>query len=61
VTPPTLAAARESCERHLVRAALARAAGRRVEAARALGLTRQGLLKIMSRLDLRPDGSHGQT
>jgi transcriptional regulator with PAS, ATPase and Fis domain len=50
--PPTLAAVRAACERHAVRAALARAAGCRAEAARELGLTRQGLLKTMRRLDL---------
>jgi len=57
---PTLAALRESCERQALAAALARAAGRRGEAARALGLTRQGLSKLMARLDVRGrDG--GQT
>jgi transcriptional regulator with GAF, ATPase, and Fis domain len=35
-----------------VRAALGRAAGCRAEAARELGLTRQGLLKTMRRLGL---------
>jgi DNA-binding NtrC family response regulator len=50
--PATLAVLRAACERDAVRAALARAAGQRAEAARALGLTRQGLLKAMRRLDL---------
>jgi DNA-binding NtrC family response regulator len=54
-TPPTLAVLRAACEREAVRAALGRAAGRRAEAARALGLTRQGLLKTMRRLDLIDD------
>ena len=49
---PTLALLREACERDAVRAALGRAAGQRTEAARELGLTRQGLLKTMRRLDL---------
>jgi transcriptional regulator with GAF, ATPase, and Fis domain len=43
---------RTTCEREAVRAALARAAGCRAAAARELGLTRQGLLKTMRRLDL---------
>jgi Nif-specific regulatory protein len=50
--PATLAAARASCERQVVLAALARAGGRRAEAARALGVTRQGLSKLMSRLEV---------
>ena len=50
--PPTLAALRTACERAAVRAALGRAAGCRADAARELGLTRQGLLKTMRRLDL---------
>jgi transcriptional regulator with AAA-type ATPase domain len=50
---PTLADLRVACERDAVRAALGRAAGCRAEAARELGLTRQGLVKTMRRLDLR--------
>jgi two-component system response regulator AtoC len=50
---PTLAALRTACERDAVRNALARAGGFRAVAARELGLTRQGLLKTMRRLDLR--------
>src|SRR5688572_2262092 len=49
----TLAEVRTACEREAVRAALGRAGGRRTGAARELGLTRQGLLKTMQRLDLR--------
>jgi Nif-specific regulatory protein len=49
---PTLAALRTACERDAVRGALARARGARAIAARELGLTRQGLLKTMRRLDL---------
>jgi len=50
--PPTLAAVRTACERDAVRSALARAAGCRAIAARELGLTRQGLLKTIRRLEL---------
>ena len=57
---PTLAVLRASCERAAVTAALARSGGRRAEAARSLGLTRQGLSKLMARLDVR-DGIRGQT
>ncbi len=51
--PATLAAARRAFEREFVRAALARAAGRRGRAARELGMSRQGLAKLLVRLDLR--------
>jgi DNA-binding NtrC family response regulator len=57
---PTLAALRTACERQAVTVALARAGGRRAEAARALGLTRQGLLKLLARLARRGDGG-GET
>jgi two-component system response regulator HydG len=50
---PTLADVRGACERDAVRAALGRAGGCRAHAARELGLTRQGLLKTMRRLDLQ--------
>jgi len=46
----TLDAARQSFERRYVRAALARAGGHRTRAARALGISRQGLAKLMLRL-----------
>jgi transcriptional regulator with PAS, ATPase and Fis domain len=52
-TPPRttrLAEAREQFERRFVAAALAQAGGNRARAARALGLSRQGLLKLMERL-----------
>jgi DNA-binding NtrC family response regulator len=52
VPRPTLADVRTVCERDTVRAALGRAGGCRAEAARELGLTRQGLLKTMRRLGL---------
>lgn len=50
----TLAEARRAFEVHFVRAALARAGGRSMAAARDLGLSRQGLNKLMARLDLPP-------
>ncbi len=50
----TLADARRSFEMHFVRAALARAGGRPMAAARELGVSRQGLTKLMARLDLPP-------
>jgi DNA-binding NtrC family response regulator len=43
-------AAREDFERRYVRAALAQAAGHRSRAARALGVSRQGLAKMLRRL-----------
>jgi len=55
-TPPaaslTLADARAQFERRFIEMALARAAGKRARAARELGLSRQGLLKLMARLGL---------
>jgi DNA-binding NtrC family response regulator len=48
----TLNEARRQFEERFVRAALARAGGRVVPAARELGLTRQGLLKLMARLGI---------
>ena len=48
----TLAEARRAFEARYVRAALARAGGRTVAAARELGVSRQGLTKLMTRLDL---------
>lgn len=46
----TLDAAREEFERRFIRAALATAQGRRSKAADALGISRQGLAKMMRRL-----------
>ena len=46
-------AAREDFERRFVRAALARAAGHRGRAARALGVSRQGLAKMLKRLGIQ--------
>jgi len=51
----TLAEARRAFEMHFVRAALARAGGRPIAAARELGVSRQGLTKLMARLDLPPN------
>jgi transcriptional regulator with PAS, ATPase and Fis domain len=45
-----LADAREQFERRFIELALGRARGRRARAARELGLSRQGLLKMMARL-----------
>jgi transcriptional regulator with GAF, ATPase, and Fis domain len=53
----TLDAAREEFERCFIRAALATAQGRRARAADALGVTRQGLSKMMRRLRIElPEG-----
>ncbi len=48
----TLEEARRSFEERFVRAALARAGGHRGRAARELGVSRQGLVKLLARLDL---------
>jgi transcriptional regulator with PAS, ATPase and Fis domain len=48
----TLEDARRAFEARFVRAALARTGGHRSEAARALGVSRQGLAKLMARLGL---------
>jgi DNA-binding NtrC family response regulator len=48
----TLADARAQFERRFIEMALARAAGKRARAARELGLSRQGLLKMLVRLGL---------
>ena len=49
---PTLDMARRAFDRQFVGEALSRAGGRRTYAARELGLTRQGLAKLVKRLDL---------
>lgn len=60
----TLEHAREVLERRMISAALARHRGRRTEAARELGLSRQGLAKAMKRLGFelvarrRPASTH---
>lgn len=48
----TLAEARRAFEAHFVRNAMARAGGKTLIAARELGVSRQGLTKLMARLDL---------
>ena len=48
----TLAEARRRFEARFVRATLARAGGRRAEAASALGVSRQGLAKLLTRLGI---------
>ena len=53
----TLQHARALFERRYVSGALARAGGRRGKAALALGVTRQGLAKLLKRLDLDSPGS----
>jgi two-component system response regulator HydG len=50
VTSTRLADAREQFERRTIESALARAGGNRSRAARELGLSRQGLLKMMQRI-----------
>ncbi|HVC20837.1 MAG TPA: sigma 54-interacting transcriptional regulator [Vicinamibacterales bacterium] len=50
--PGTLEEARRACEARVVRAALARAGGHRGRAAAELGLTRQGLTKLLVRLGI---------
>ena len=50
-------AAREEFERRYVRAALAQAGGQRLQAARALGVSRQGLAKMLRRLGIEQNGA----
>jgi DNA-binding NtrC family response regulator len=54
VSSGRLAEARAQFERRFLEVALARAGGNRARAARSLGLSRQGLLKILARLRLDP-------
>ena len=51
----TLEQARRMADERVVRAALAQAGGHRGRAASALGVTRQGLAKLVDRLHLEPD------
>jgi DNA-binding NtrC family response regulator len=53
--PQTFDDARAEFERRFIAAELARAGGQRARAARALGVTRQGLAKMMKRLKLDTD------
>ena len=57
VTARRLSEARAQFERRCVEVALARAAGNRSRAAAELGLSRQGLLKTMTRLGLGHEGA----
>jgi DNA-binding NtrC family response regulator len=52
ISARNLDAARQDFERRFVREALARAGGRRSRAAADLGVTRQGLAKLIVRLGL---------
>jgi transcriptional regulator with AAA-type ATPase domain len=53
ITCARLSDARAQFERRAIESALARAGGSRTRAARELGLSRQGLLKMMARLDIK--------
>ena len=53
--PISLAIARQQCDRRIVAASLARHANQRAAAARELGVSRQGLAKLIARLDLDRD------
>jgi transcriptional regulator with PAS, ATPase and Fis domain len=53
ISSSRLADARTQFERRVIESALARHTGNRSRAARELGLSRQGLLKMMRRLGLR--------
>ncbi len=60
VSSGRLAEAREQFERRFIEVALARAGGSRARAARSLGVSRQGLLKILVRLGVeRPPAAPG--
>ncbi len=56
----TLEDARTVFENRYVRAALARAGGHRGQAARDLGLSRQGLAKLLARLRIEPGAGAGE-
>jgi DNA-binding NtrC family response regulator/tetratricopeptide (TPR) repeat protein len=56
VRADTFEAARHDFERRFVRAALAQAGGQRARAARALGVSRQGLAKMLRRLAIDAEG-----
>jgi len=61
VTCARFSAARTQWERRFVEVALARAGGSRTRAARELGLTRQGLLKVLHRVGLQSTDSEKST
>jgi transcriptional regulator with GAF, ATPase, and Fis domain len=58
-TATTFEAARDEFERRFVRAALAQAGGRRARAAQTLGVSRQGLAKMMRRLRINDASREG--
>jgi transcriptional regulator with PAS, ATPase and Fis domain len=55
VSAARFVSARTQWERRFIEVALARAGGNRTRAARELGLTRQGLLKVLERLRIPTD------
>ena len=59
MTSLRLADARLQFDRRFIEAALARAAGSRTRAAASLGVSRQGLLKLMARLQIGEGSSSG--
>lgn len=59
--PVRLEAARRDLDRRVVEAALSRAAGHRGRAARELGVSRQGLLKLMARVGVPGGARRGGT
>jgi DNA-binding NtrC family response regulator len=61
VTSARFSAARTQWERRFIEVALARAGGSRTRAARELGLTRQGLLKVLQRVGLQSTDSEKST
>ncbi|MCS6798427.1 MAG: sigma 54-interacting transcriptional regulator, partial [Myxococcota bacterium] len=61
--PPAASSLRaqiDALERRLVRDALAATGGNQSQAARRLGISRYGLLKMMRRLGIRPTGRHSE-
>jgi DNA-binding NtrC family response regulator len=61
VVSERFAEAREQFERRFVELALTRAGGNRAKASRALGLSRQGLVKILGRLGLDRSSRGGES
>ena len=56
MSPASLQSARREFDAGYIKAALSRCGGQRAEAARLLGMTRQGLSKLMARLDVETGG-----
>jgi DNA-binding NtrC family response regulator len=62
MTPtPRLEEARRTFEERFVRAALARNGGQRLQTAEKLGVSRQGLTKLMTRLGISDEGGEEGT